>query len=271
MPATDPTSPERLRVGLLTPPQSGRSRLWSDVSVVARTGSTNADMAERLRADSGNGLVLVADHQEAGRGRFERRWVAPAGTSVAVSVGVRPRRPMPEWMWLSLFTGLAIATGIERATGIRADLKWPNDVLVGGRKLCGILSERVDTPTGPGCVVGFGINVSLDEAELPVPTATSLLLCGVVPDKAELLATVLTDWEAMYRAWDDGRLPELRETYEARCATIGRDVAVLLDAPGGTQVTVRGRAVGIDDSGAVIVDDGTRRRAFVAGDVTHLR
>lgn len=258
-------------MGLLTPRQSGQPRLWSDVSVVPQTGSTNADMTARLRADSGNGLVLVADHQAAGRGRFERRWVAPPGTAVAVSVGVRPHRPMPEWMWLSLFTGLAIVTGIERATGISADLKWPNDVLVDGRKLCGILSERVDTPAGPGCVVGFGINVSADESELPVPTATSLVLCGVVPDKAELIATVLTDWEAMYEAWDDGHLPELREAYEARCATIGRDVSVLLDAPGATALTIRGRAVGIDDSGAVIVDDGTERRAFAAGDVTHLR
>ncbi|WOQ17978.1 biotin--[acetyl-CoA-carboxylase] ligase [Raineyella sp. W15-4] len=238
---------------------------------MASTGSTNADAAARMRAGSGVGLVLVADHQSAGRGRFDRRWEAPPGAAVAVSLGVAPRRPLPEWMWLSLLTGVAIARGIRRAAGVDATLKWPNDVLVDGRKICGILSERVDGPQGPGCVVGFGINVSLSEEELPVPTATSLRLCGAEVDRADLVAEVLGVWSQMYRIWDEGQLTLLRQTYEDQCSTIGRDVRVLLGSPAGGERTVIGRAVGIDPSGAVLVRADGGVRAFAAGDVTHLR
>lgn len=241
------------------------------MEVVASTGSTNADAAARMRAGSGVGLVLVADHQSAGRGRFDRRWEAPPGAAVAVSLGMAPRRPLPEWMWLSLLTGVAIAQGIRRAAGVDATLKWPNDVLVDGRKICGILSERVDGPQGPGCVVGFGINISLTEEELPVPTATSLRLCGAEVDRAELVAEVLDVWSQMYRMWDGGQLTLMRQAYEDQCSTIGRDVRVLLGSPGGGERTVIGRAVGIDPSGAVLVRTDGGVRAFAAGDVTHLR
>lgn len=273
MPQSPRTDADRLRHRVL-PGGTGLgvgAGLWHSVEVVASTGSTNADLAARMRAGDGAGLVLVADHQSAGRGRFARRWEAPPGAAVAVSLGVAPRRPLPEWMWLSLLTGVAVARGIHRASGVDATLKWPNDVLIEGRKICGILSERVDGPYGPGCVVGFGINVALTAEELPVPTATSLLLCGAEVDRADLVVEVLAEWSRMYRLWDDGRLALLQQTYEEQCSTIGRDVRVLLGAPGGTERTVLGRAVGIDPSGAVLVrtDDGVE--AYAAGDVTHLR
>ncbi|WP_092610770.1 biotin--[acetyl-CoA-carboxylase] ligase [Raineyella antarctica] len=275
MPLSAPTDPVRLRERLLGPatgpdPTSGAG-LWRTVEVVASTGSTNADASQRWRAGNGLGLVLVSDHQSAGRGRFDRRWQAPPGTAVAVSVVVQPRRPILEWMWLSLLTGVAIARGIRRATGVDATLKWPNDVLVEGRKICGILSERVEGQAGAGCIVGFGINVSLDMDELPVPTATSLALCGVEVDKADLVAEVLADWSQMYRLWDEGRLEELRAAYEESCSTIGRDVSVLLDAPGGGRRTVTGVAVGIGPTGEVLVRTPSGVEGFAAGDVTHLR
>ena len=270
-----PTDPDRLRARLLgNGPETDQdvvAGLWSSVEVMESTGSTNADAAKRLRAGVGQGLVLVSDHQSAGRGRFDRRWQAPPGTAVAVSLVVLPRRPLLEWMWLSLLTGVAISRGIRRASGVDVTLKWPNDVLVDGRKICGILSERVEGPTGPGCVVGFGINVSLDQDELPVPTATSLALCGAPVDKADLLAEVLAAWSGMYRLWDAGRLDELRAAYEDSCSTIGRDVSVMLDGPGGGQGTVTGVAVGIGASGEVLVRTADGVQSFAAGDVTHLR
>ena len=275
MASSPPTDPDRLRARLLGhapgTDQADAAALWTSVEVVESTGSTNADAAQRVRAGAGQGLVLVADHQSAGRGRFDRRWQAPPGTAVAVSLVVLPRRPLPAWMWLSLLTGVAIARGIRRASGVDATRKWPNDVLVEGRKICGILSERVVGPAGPGCVVGFGINVSLDRDELPVPTATSLALCGAPVDKADLLAEVLAAWSGMYRLWDAGRLDELRAAYEDSCSTIGRDVSVLLDGPGGGQGTVTGVAIGIGASGEVLVRTAAGVRGFAAGDVTHLR
>lgn len=269
MPFSPPTDEHRLRDRLLRGPGAD---LWRTVEVVESTGSTNADAASRWRGgERVEGLVLVADHQSAGRGRFARRWEAPPGTAVAVSVVVAPRRPLPEWMWLSLMTGVAISRGIRRATGVEAGLKWPNDVLVEGRKLCGILSERVDGPHGTGCVVGFGVNVSLDAEELPVPTATSLSLSGSRVDKAELVADVLEVWAEMYRVWDDGGLEQLRVAYEAHCSTIGRDVSVMVDGQGGVGHTVVGVATGVSPSGEVLVRTSDGMRRFAAGDVTHLR
>lgn len=275
MPFSAPTDPDRLRARVLGPgavagPGPGVG-LWRAVEVVESTGSTNADVAVRLREGTGHGLVRVSDHQSAGRGRFDRRWQAPPGTAVAVSLGVLPRRPMPEWMWLSLLTGVAIARGIRRASGVDVTLKWPNDVLVEGRKICGILSERIDGPQGAGCVVGFGINVSLGHDELPVPTATSLALCEAEVDKADLVSEVLEDWSGMYRLWDAGRVAELRSAYEDSCSTIGREVSVLLDGPGGVRRTVTGLAVGIGPTGEVLVRTAEGVRGFAAGDVTHLR
>lgn len=275
MPVSPPTDPDRLRARLLShgPGTEGDvvAGLWSAVEVVESTGSTNADAAARLRAGVDQGLVIVSDHQSAGRGRFDRRWQAPPGTAVAVSLVVLPNRPMLEWMWLSLLTGVAISRGIRRASGVDATLKWPNDVLVDGQKICGILSERVDGPTGPGCVVGFGINVSLGPDELPVPTATSLALCGAPVDKADLVAEVLAAWSGMYRLWDDGRLAELRTAYEDSCSTIGRDVSVMIDGRGSGRRTVTGVAVGIGASGEVLVRTSDGVQGFAAGDVTHLR
>lgn len=271
MPATPPPSEERLRAGLCGP-----DRLWEDVEVVDSVDSTNAVSARRLRdgrpaPQPGRARVLVADHQSRGRGRFDRRWEAPPGTALATSVVVTPRRPMPDWMWLSLLTGVAIARGVAGVTGLRPVLKWPNDVLLDGRKICGILSERVDPGGSAACVVGFGINVSLVADELPVPTATSLALAGAEVDKSALLVAVLGSWEEMYRAWDAGDHDRLREAYEHTCATIGRPVRVLLQHPRGADTSVTGVARGVDATGALQVDTGSGLQAFAAGDVTHLR
>ncbi len=149
---------------------------WRSVEVVAETGSTNADLAELARRGEPAGLVLVTDHQVAGRGRLGRTWTAPAGTSVALSVLLRPQRDPAAWTWLPLLAGLAVAEGLRAIADVPAVLKWPNDVLVDDAKICGILAERVDSPIGPACVLGLGVNVHLTAEQLPVPTATSLAL-----------------------------------------------------------------------------------------------
>ncbi len=127
--------------------------LWQHVDVVASTGSTNADLARQSREGAPAGRVLVSGHQSAGRGRLARRWEAPPDTSVACSVLVAPRRPMPEWGWLPLLVGMAVADGVRAATGLDARLKWPNDVLVNERKLCGILCESVGDLDHPRAVL----------------------------------------------------------------------------------------------------------------------
>lgn len=241
------------------------------VFCVEHSASTNAELASAARAGEPAWTVLVADYQDAGRGRFERAWVAPPGTNVAISTLLRPVRSTFDWGWLSLLVGLAVADGIRSlGGGDRVTLKWPNDVLIDGRKVCGILSEMVHTDLGPAAICGWGINVSMDAAELPVPHATSLALAGLPTDKSTLVAAMLNRLGELERRWDAGE--DLRPEYLAGCSTIGRDVRVHLDEQSPQGPSVTGRAVGVGPGGELLVDlgDGTPT-PFAAGDVVHLR
>lgn len=264
MAIADPLDTERLRAEL-----SDADSLWRAVEVLPATGSTNADLAARARAGEAAGLVLATDHQLAGRGRLGRTWEAPAGSSISMSVLLRPEREHPAWTWLPLLAGLAVADSLRAIAGVAAVLKWPNDVLVDGGKICGILAERVDTPTGAACVLGMGINVHLSADQLPVPGATSLAILrpGRSFVRVEVMATVLAALALLYHRWEDGRDAQLRREYQARCDTLGRTVRVLsADAS-----TVEGQAVGVDAEGRLHIRTAAGTRAFAAGEVTHLR
>jgi len=241
------------------------------VEVVDEAGSTNALVAERGRAGAGQGLVVVAEHQTAGRGRLDRSWEAPARSALTLSVLLRPTAPTHSWPWLPLLTGYAVSKAL-RAAGFEASVKWPNDVLLADRKVAGILVERIETGRGPAAVVGVGLNVGMTAEELPVPEATSLAVAaeGEPPDRTDLLVAVLqTFWEA-YSAWEAGEElagMRLAESYVAACATVGRDVRVEL--PSGELLT--GRATGVDPSGRLLVEHDGLRTAVSAGDVVHVR
>ena len=150
---------------------------WRQLDVVAETGSTNADLLARAQGGADiDGSVLLAEYQNAGRGRHGRQWSAPPRTQVALSVGVAGASvPRPGWGWLTLAAGVAVADALA-ALDVQAGLKWPNDVLVNDGKLAGILAE-VAAPT-PSIVVGLGLNVTLTAEEAPDPHATSLLMLG---------------------------------------------------------------------------------------------
>jgi BirA family biotin operon repressor/biotin-[acetyl-CoA-carboxylase] ligase len=242
------------------------------VEVRDASASTNASVAARARAGEQPGLVLVAEHQTAGRGRLDRAWVTPDRAALTFSLLVAPRGvPVARWPWLPLLTGLAVAEGVRRATGVRAALKWPNDVLVGDLKVAGILAERIERPGGAVAVVGVGLNVSSTAAELPVPTATSLALAGATAtDRTDLLVAVLASFSELYDGWlaVRGRAGAgLHDAYVAGCATVGQRVRVELPADG----PLEGRATGIDEDGRLQVDDGHRVHAVGAGDVVHVR
>jgi len=244
------------------------------VEVLETATSTNAVAADRARAGAEEGLVVVAEHQTAGRGRLDRSWETPARSSLTFSLLVRPTAPPADWPWLPLLTGYTVAKTL-RAEGYDAGVKWPNDVLIGDRKLVGILVERVETPTGPAAVLGVGLNVSLTEAELPVPTATSLALesggpSGEGPDRTHLLVELLRSLREAYDVWQAGgadATDRLRSSYAAACVTVGREVRV--DLPGGQ--VLRGRASGIDDAGRLVVSGADGDSVVGAGDVVHVR
>jgi BirA family biotin operon repressor/biotin-[acetyl-CoA-carboxylase] ligase len=237
------------------------------VEAVAETGSTNADLLAAAGTGAPAGTVLVAQLQSGGRGRLGRSWVSPAGAGLTFSVLLRPAPPVSSWGWLPLLTGLALT----RMLGSAARLKWPNDVLLGprGGKVAGVLVQ-----SGNGAViVGVGLNVSTGEAELPVPTATSLLLEGHRElDRAELLVAFLSRFDGLYTAWQahggDARSSGLAGGYRAVCATLGTEVSVDL----GTH-TLFGRALEVDDGGRLLVkpSGGGALVPVAAGDVTHVR
>ncbi|MGI3785227.1 MAG: biotin--[acetyl-CoA-carboxylase] ligase [Janthinobacterium lividum] len=254
--------------------------LWTRVDVVDGTGSTNADLAQAARDGAPVGSVLVADHQSAGRGRMGRTWTAPPGTSIAMSVLVRPTVAADRWTWLPLLAGLAVSDGIRQETDLPADLKWPNDVLLLGRKVCGVLAERVETPAGPAVVLGLGINVHLTTEQLPVPTATSLALTlaelgvpGVPVHRTGLISTTLRSLERILARWEEvAAVPDvgvegLALVYRERCATIGREVRISLSD--GT--SVEGVARDVDAAGRLVLETPDGPRTFGAGDVVHLR
>jgi len=261
---------------------------FADVRWVESTGSTNTDAMALARAGEPEGIVLVADHQTAGRGRLGRRWEASPGASLLVSVLLRPPAAIADAA--TMLAGLSMADALADAAGVTARMKWPNDLVaaVGGddRKLAGILAEA-DWPPGanissgwapppPGervvVVVGIGVNANWP-AEVPEELATSLTACnhltGREVDRADLLVAFLRRLDDRYgrlRAAPDDR-SWLREEWKERSATLGRRVRVDLGAD-----DLEGTAVDIDDAGRLVIEtlEGDRR-AVAVGDVIHLR
>jgi BirA family biotin operon repressor/biotin-[acetyl-CoA-carboxylase] ligase len=254
------------------------------------TGSTNADLLARAAAGAAEGLVLAAEEQRAGRGRMGRAWLAPPRAALTFSLLVRPRTVPPGRRgWLPLLAGVAVATAVHAVSSVDARLKWPNDVLVGPAKLGGILAEAA----GDAIVVGIGVNVSTEQAELPPPgpgalPATSLLaltgkaltgnaltgkaLTSNALDRESLLTGILAGFERRYQAWvqadGDPERSGLRAEYTGLCATIGRRVRAEL--PGGQLLS--GLAADVDPDGRLVVRVSPDSDVPVAaGDVVHLR
>ncbi len=240
---------------------------WARTEVLDEVGSTNAVVAARARAGAAEGLVVVAEHQTSGLGRLGRVWESPRYAGLTFSVLLHPPVADRRWPWLPLLTGVAVVEGVAAVGGPEAALKWPNDVLVHGSKVAGILAERLESPRGPAAVVGVGLNVSQGPSELPVPTATSLAAAGFAVDRTELLCAVLERLHEQYTAWQSaGGDRALRDRYLSRSDTVGRQVRV--DMPGGV---LEGPAVDVDGEGALVVAAGERRTAVTAGDVVHVR
>ncbi|MEU0516828.1 biotin--[acetyl-CoA-carboxylase] ligase [Streptosporangium sp. NPDC006007] len=242
--------------------------LWSGITVVGRTGSTNADLAQAARDGARQGAVVVAEAQSAGRGRLGRTWSAPPRSGLMFSVLLRPEPPPGRQGWLPLLVGLAAVSAVREVAEVDARLKWPNDLLAGERKLAGVLAERIDSAV----IVGVGLNVSVRADELPVGTATSLAVENAsCVDRDPLLRAVLREIETHYREWSqadgDADACGLRAAYLGVSATIGREVRVEL--PGERVLT--GRATGIDDSGHLLVESKGRSHTLSAGDVVHVR
>ncbi len=246
--------------------------IWTRLDVVDEAASTNALLKARARSGDSAGSVVIAEYQSAGRGRLGRTWTAPPRSGLTMSVLVRPYDvDVNRWPWIPLLAGLAVAAAMRREAVVDAEVKWPNDVLVGGRKIAGVLVERVESPTQrAAAVIGIGVNVSLRRDELPVATATSLALEGsATTDRTLLAKAVLRALEGLLTQWQGAAgdpAGGLSAAYIEACGTLGRPVRVEL--PSGS--SVEGDAVGIDAAGRLLVRSGGTEHAYGAGDVVHL-
>ena len=244
------------------------SALWRSLEVVPEIGSTNAALLAAAADDAPEGTVLVAEHQVTGRGRLDRVWTSPPGAGITVSLLLRPDVPGARRGWLPLLTGVALAEAVGEVPGVRASLKWPNDLLAAdGAKLAGILAE-----VGSGAVVvGVGLNVSTRADELP-ETGTSLALAAGRPvDRAAVLLQFLRGFERRYLAWaqtlGDPVSSGLARDYLAWCSTVGSAVVVTL--PDGS--TLEGVAESVDWDGRLVVRTAEGVVELASGDVRHLR
>lgn len=246
---------------------------WTELRLVQRTGSTNADVAAAARDGAPEGLVVVAEEQDDGRGRLGRSWVSPPRAGLTFSVLLRPSGvPAQRRGWLPLLAGVGLARAVARTAELDAVLKWPNDLLLGParRKAAGLLAEVA----GDAVVLGIGLNVTTRAAELPVADATSLALeDAACTDRDILLRAVLRALADDYQMWlDAAGDPEasgLRRAYVESCDTIGREVRVELP---GREVVV-GKAIDIDTDGRLVVDPSESGQPvpIAAGDVVYAR
>jgi BirA family biotin operon repressor/biotin-[acetyl-CoA-carboxylase] ligase len=252
--------------------------LASRLRILESAGSTNDVLADLVAHGDEPALSTVLTlEQTAGRGRLGRVWTAPPHKTLAVSVLVRASRPAEfPFGWVPLLAGAAMSTSIDALVGGgRTGFKWPNDVQVDGLKACGILAELA--PSADAVIVGAGVNLTLEQNELPVPTATSLLLAGVTERGDELVDLVVSRYLATFTELLDRLLTAgadavgsgVHRVVSEWCRTIGREVLVSL--PGDSDLY--GTATGIDPTGRLLVRNGRTgdTHAVAAGDVTHLR
>ena len=232
---------------------------------VPRVDSTQSTIFDLAAQGAPDRTVVVADYQAAGRGRRGRAWDAPAGTGLLASILVRPRGLPERWGGYSLVSAVAVADTLARVAGLGARLKWPNDVLVGGRKIAGILLEsRIAAGADPRTagVIAIGIGINLAQRAFPAglaARATSVVLeSGRVVERDATLTALLEAFDQWRVRFETDGLAPIRARWLTLADTIGRRVSI--DG-------ITGVAVDLDVDGALVLQDGERRHRVVAGEV----
>jgi BirA family biotin operon repressor/biotin-[acetyl-CoA-carboxylase] ligase len=237
-----------------------------DIQVFQETNSTN-DVVEKLARDGvAEGVVVFAESQTKGRGRLGRKWISPEGQGLWFSVLLRPPLPPASATQLTIAAATAVARAIRLETGLSPEIKWPNDILIHGKKVVGILTElNAELDRVRYVIIGIGVDVNVDEfpADL-VETATSLATAaGKYLIRAEIAAAVLRELDVDYSRITRGEFAALAEEWEQQCITLGRRVQIHIG-----ERTVAGRAESLDNDGALLLrtDHGHLER-IVGGDV----
>jgi len=242
--------------------------LGRSIHYYAEIGSTNTEAVRLAEEGAPDGTLVIADVQTAGKGRLGRRWFAPPGGALLYSLLLRPPLPPLLAQRITMVCSLGVVRAIAALTNVPAHIKWPNDIVVNGKKLGGVLTE-LGNVTDRGqlayAVVGMGLNVNLAPEDLPetmTPPTSLLAECGHTISRLELLARLLSEIEALYMPLCAGWSPH--EEWRAALATIGEAVRV-----GTAEEVIIGTAVDVTDAGALVVQDAAgARHTILAGDVT---
>lgn len=235
------------------------SRYWR-VSVADLTTSTQTDLAELVNSNSAKtGDVLATEFQTAGRGRLDRTFEAASGSALLFSFFIKPNRVRNDWGFISHLAALSMQEVISHDHPTKVWLKWPNDILIGDKKVAGLLAQATDD----GVIIGIGVNVAMTADELPVETATSLAITGSNKlDRNLMLGEFLNRFEVNFEKWDNGA--DFIDSYSAVCATLGRQVQVEVVG----RANRIGKAISVNKIGALMLDDGFEVNV---GDIVHLR
>ena len=263
------SSPDALHADDLLARLGKTKVIGRDIRVFQETTSTN-DIVEKLARDGvKEGAVVFAESQTKGRGRLGRVWMSPPGKGLWFSILLRPNLRPVETTQLTVLSATALRRAIRDVTGLALDIKWPNDLLIGGKKVVGVLTEMsAEVDRVRHAILGIGVDVNLSATEFPPELrklATSLKVeAGTPVSRPELAAAILRELDVDYARICSGKFPEVADEWEAGCATIGRNVSVQI---GGRKIS--GRAEALDDDGALLVrtEHGHLER-IIGGDVT---
>ncbi|WP_405117828.1 biotin--[acetyl-CoA-carboxylase] ligase [Paenibacillus sp. FSL H8-0317] len=237
--------------------------------LLTSTLSTQGDVLKLAEQGQAEGAVVIAEEQTGGRGRFGRQWFSPPGKGIWMSVLLRPDLPLQHTPQLTLLTGVAVCRAVRACSGADAGIKWPNDLLIDGRKVCGILLEStVEDHEVRYCIAGIGVDVNFDPEDYPEDLktiATSLKMeTGQPVDRTKLTAAILTELEQLYYLYQKEGFGVISALWEALSVSMNREITVT--NPHGV---IEGKAIGLDPSGALIVEkhDG-EHTLIISGEIS---
>jgi BirA family biotin operon repressor/biotin-[acetyl-CoA-carboxylase] ligase len=262
-------TPDLLHADDLTARLGRPQVIGRDIQVFQQTTSTN-DVVEKMGRDGvSEGVVVFAEAQTQGRGRLGRKWISPPRKGLWLSVLLRPDLQPQAATQLTIVSAVALRRAIEAQTGLRTEIKWPNDILVNGRKAAGILTElNGELDRVKYLVLGIGVDVNLNAGDFPAELrkhATSLKVeLGKPVSRPELAVSLLRELDADYARLAGGGFSALADEWEAHCTTIGHEVVIRLG-----ERTLRGRAESLGDDGALLVrTEHGHLEPIIGGDVT---
>ena len=241
-------------------------KMGSNIHYYETVASTQKIANELANNGAPEGTIVVADEQTAGRGRLARQWVSPKGTGIWMSLILKPDIPIYQAPQLTLLSAVAAVQGIEQATGAKPEIKWPNDLLMNGRKVSGILTEMQAEADGiHSVIIGIGINVNQQQSEFPVELqtiATSLAIeTGTRHSREACMAAILAQFESLYSRYCESGFSEIKHLWEKHAISIGKVVTAVT-----ARERITGTALGITDEGVLLVKDesGSVHRIFSA-------